>query len=63
MIISYYDIAFSKPVGYCKPSSINGQPKILNYLGGNVIHYKVVGGGHDAMDFISEYMLLNFHEN
>ena len=63
MIISYYDIAFSKPVGYCKPSSINGQIKIFSYLGGDVIHYKAVGGGHDAMDFISGHMLLNFLEN
>lgn len=46
-----------------KTIGINGQLKSFSYLGGDVIHYKVVGGDHDAIGFISEHMLLNFLGN
>ena len=45
-----------------RPTKIDGQLEVFSYLGGDVIHYKVVGAGHGATGAISEKMLLDFLE-
>ena len=58
---------WAKQMGYdgeklSKPSRIDGNLAIFSYLNGDVIHYKVVDEGHDALDAISEKILLEFLE-
>ncbi|MDE0865843.1 MAG: hypothetical protein OSA98_18815 [Rubripirellula sp.] len=43
-----------------EPSRTEGQLEVFSYLGGDVIHYKVVGAGHGATHEVSEDILLNF---
>ena len=43
-----------------EPSRTEGQLEVFSYLGGDVIHYKVVGAGHGATHEISEDILLSF---
>ena len=59
---------WAKQMGYdgeklSKPSRIDGNLEIFNYLNGDVIHYKVVDEGHGASRAISEKILLQFLEN
>ena len=46
-----------------EPSRTEGQLEVFSYLGGDVIHYKVVGAGHGATHEISEDILLRFLES
>ena len=43
-----------------EPTSTNGKLQLFSYLGGDVIHYKVVGEGHGATRAISEKILIDF---
>ena len=45
-----------------RPTRIDGNLEIFNYLNGDVIHYKVVNEGHGASRAISEKILLEFLE-
>ena len=56
---------WAKQLGYTgqqlrEPSRHDGDLKIYRYLDGDVVHYKVVGGGHGATGAISEAALLDF---
>jgi len=56
---------WAKQFGYqgqqlTEPSRINGELEVYRYLDGDVVHYKVVGAGHDATGAISEAELLGF---
>ncbi|MBM81633.1 MAG: hypothetical protein CMJ78_13725 [Planctomycetaceae bacterium] len=56
---------WAKQMGYkgkklSKPSRVEGKLGVFSYLDGDVIHYKVVGGGHGATGAISEQKLLKF---
>ena len=56
---------WAKQMGYSgkkltTPSRTEGQMEVFSYLGGDVVHYKVVGAGHGATHEISEQDLLHF---
>ena len=56
---------WAKQMGYSgkkltTPSRTEGQMEVFSYLGGDVVHYKVVGAGHGATHEISEQDLLRF---
>ena len=56
---------WAKQMGYSgkkltTPSRAEGQMEVFSYLGGDVVHYKVVGAGHGATHEISEQDLLRF---
>ncbi len=56
---------WTKQMGYSgkkltTPSRTEGQMEVFSYLGGDVVHYKVVGAGHGATHEISEQDLLRF---
>jgi poly(3-hydroxybutyrate) depolymerase len=58
---------WAKQMGYTghklsKPSRIEGKLAMFSYLGGDVIHYKVIDEGHGASRAISEKILLDFLE-
>ncbi len=46
-----------------RPSWTEEQIEVFSYLEGDVLHYKVMGGGHGATHEISEESLLNFLED
>jgi hypothetical protein len=45
-----------------EPTAVDGKLEIFSYLGGDVIHYGVVGEGHGATRAINEQTLLRFME-
>ncbi|MDP6546936.1 MAG: alpha/beta fold hydrolase [Phycisphaerae bacterium] len=45
-----------------KPTKIDGKLEIFSYLDGDIIHYKVVDGGHGARGSVSEKRILEFLE-
>lgn len=58
---------WAKAMGYqggklMKPSSTVGKLEVFSYLDGAIIHYKVLGEGHDAAGAIDEATLLRFLE-
>lgn len=58
---------WAKHMGYvgkklAKATSANGKIEEFSYLDGDVIHYKVVDGGHGALSTIKEEVLLKFLE-
>ena len=58
---------WAKHMGYkgkklTKPTKTDGKLEIFSYLDGDVIHYKVVGAGHNAGGAVSEKLLLEFLE-
>ena len=58
---------WAKQMGYdgkklSGPSSVDGKLATFSYLNGDVIHYKVIDGAHDASKAISEKNLIDFLE-
>ena len=45
-----------------EPTRVDGKLALFNYLNGDVIHYKAIDTGHDALAAISEVLLLEFLE-
>ena len=45
-----------------RPNHVAGNVEIFSYLGGDVVHYKIVGQGHAAARAINEKTLLQFLE-
>ena len=43
-----------------RPNHVAGNVEIFSYLGGDVVHYKIVGQGHGAARAINEKTLLQF---
>ena len=43
-----------------KPTAVEGKLEKYSYLDGDVVHYKVVGGGHGLGNALTEAMLLEF---
>lgn len=59
---------WAKAMGYdgkrlSGPSRVSGKLEVFSYLDSDVIHYKVLGGGHGATGAIDEMTLLKFLEN
>jgi poly(3-hydroxybutyrate) depolymerase len=60
-------LLWARQMGYegdklTEPTAVDGKLEIFSYLGGEVIHYKVVGEGHGATRAINEQTLLRFIE-
>ena len=58
---------WAKNMGYkgpklTKPTKVEGKLEIFSYLNGDVIHYKVVDGGHDSRGAVNDKTILRFIE-